>query len=390
MKRILPLTVGALVVLVALAAGAGLTVYFVVIPHFFPPPPPPPPFTAGELEDMQAKPDKVAAEISRIVDCFESDDVVIRIQAAETLKVVGAKAVDPVRAKLKSKNAEARFTAALTLAFIGPDARDAADDLLACLGDDSPAVRHKSVYALGKIGVKSPAVLDGLLKALEDKNEDVTTTASEALENFGAPGKEALPTLKRLAGKNAPPAARTPALKLLGKMGPDAIPAFRELLKTSDTLDTITIIQAVGPLGKDAKPMLPDLQAHMVKNRHWDAEDEMLGIFKKCGADGANGLTDVLKKLNAPDDGRTTSALKALGEIGPDAKVAVPYLIELLKERESLRLPVLQCLGDIGPAAKDAIPAVEALVQNPPRNDDPAVIALRRMGMMVKAPLKGP
>jgi hypothetical protein len=56
----------------------------------------------------------------------------------------------------------------------------------------------------------------------------------------------------------------------------------------------------------------------------------------------------------------------------------------LLYDREALRPQILQCLGDIGPAAKLAIPDVESMIKN--RNDpsDPAIVALRRMGKNVK------
>jgi HEAT repeat protein len=50
-----------------------------------------------------------------------------------------------------------------------------------------------------------------------------------------------------------------------------------------------------------------------------------------------------------------------LGEMGPDARVAVPALIELLKDKD-LRVEAAAALGEIGPDAKAALPAMmEAL-----------------------------
>ncbi|MBU4502509.1 MAG: HPr family phosphocarrier protein, partial [Nanoarchaeota archaeon] len=57
------------------------------------------------------------------------------------------------------------------------------------------------------------------------------------------------------------------------------------------------------------------------------------------------------------------AAAEVLGNIGPEAKEAVPYLIEALKD-ESLyvRLAAAEALGNIGPEAKEAVPyLIEAL-----------------------------
>src|SRR5262245_16393192 len=53
------------------------------------------------------------------------------------------------------------------------------------------------------------------------------------------------------------------------------------------------------------------------------------------------------------------SVILTLGEIGPDAKAAVPLLIEALKD-ENLHYEAVVALGDIGPEAKAAVPALLA------------------------------
>jgi HEAT repeat protein len=347
------------------------------------------PISYEEMEKLQDKPEEAAAEIPRIVACFERNDETLRAQAAETLSKIGPKAVDPVREKLKSWNPKVRFWAVQTLALIGSDAADASDDVLACLNDDDADVRYKAVYALGKLGVKSDAVLDGLVKALGDKNNNVKTTAIDVLGKIGPPSQDSLPMLAKLADKESPAEVRTLAIKLLGQIGKPAVPTFKELLKNADTLDTIALIQAIAALGPDARPLLSELQAIMIKKRFWDAEEEMVGTFKKCGPDGAAGLASVLKALHdpesrdfAPNDERSKTLLKEIGEMGAQAKSAVPLLIELLQERDSLRPQILDALGGIGPAASAAIPAVEALLKDAALAE-PARTALRRMGKIV-------
>jgi HEAT repeat protein len=311
----------------------------------------------------------------------------MRAQASEALKKVGAPAVDPLRAQLKVKIPAVRFWVAQTLGAIGPDAAGAADDLLESMQDEDAEVRYKAVYAVGRVGVKTDRATAGLLKALEDRDERVTETALAVLDEMGAPPQAALPTLGKLAGKESPESVRHSAIKLLGKMGEPAVPTLKVLLKETTPNDSADLARAIAQLGLHAKPMLPDLQLIMLSNGWFGVELELVGTFKKCGADGADGLASVLKKVSDPktpqyDPGRGAILLKGLGEMGAEAKSAVPTLIGLLKERQ-LRPEVLETLGDIGPAASAAIPDVERLLDEPGINM-PARIALRRMGKIDK------
>ena len=54
-----------------------------------------------------------------------------------------------------------------------------------------------------------------------------------------------------------------------------------------------------------------------------------------------------------------------LGEIGPEAKAAVPALTELLKDNSTSMQEILaEALGKIGPNAKDVVPAITELLQD--------------------------
>ena len=58
-------------------------------------------------------------------------------------------------------------------------------------------------------------------------------------------------------------------------------------------------------------------------------------------------------------------AAEALGGIGPEAKTAVPALIEALKnEHEYVRATVALALGGIGPEAKAAAPALKEALKD--------------------------
>jgi hypothetical protein len=61
--------------------------------------------------------------------------------------------------------------------------------------------------------------------------------------------------------------------------------------------------------------------------------------------------------LKSTDINIRREAARALGEIGPEAKDAVPELVEALGD-EDVDLIAVWTLGQIGPAARAAVPAI--------------------------------
>jgi HEAT repeats len=381
----------------------------------------PAPFKYDQLvEMMDAKDAPADSEIPKLIACFDRGDEDLRVIASEALARIGAPAVEPLRKMLKDKDGKVRFYCVHTLARLGPAAAPAAGDLVARLKDSDSDVRFKSAFALGQLGVHSDTVIEGLANALDDSDSDLSRTAVESLEKIGPP---ALPRMYRIVGDakdptrarlmdalekiGSPPAdalpvlvklandpndlVRQPAFKLLAQLGKPAVPTFKELLKKPKPFDVMALPHAVAILSPDdAKELLPELQIFLVENRFWDAEPQLMGTLKKCGPDGAQTLTNLLITLQDP---RAEIALRTLGEMGADAKVAVPTMVVLLKEHSGLQAQILDALGDIGPAARDkAAPAVEVLLAKQ-GNADPVLAekartALVRMGVFQKTPAK--
>jgi hypothetical protein len=224
----------------------------------------------------------------------------------------------------------------------------------------------------------------------------------DTLEKIGSPPAAQLPLLAGLT-KDANESVRHNAIKLLCKLEPaePAVPILKELLqdkkllKREGDVDFDVIVRAMVPLGKKAEPLLPELQAVMIANYHWNAEEQLMATIKQCGSTGAKTLTNVLKALYdpkaAPDaEGaqRPEIVVRRLGEMGSAAKDSVPMLVEILKTRGPLQPHILDALGDIGPAARaDAAAAVEMLLVKEAQNPvlaDKARTALLRMGVFQK------
>src|SRR5262245_39299673 len=108
--------------------------------------------------------------------------------AAVALGRIGKSSVTPVCKALKDDSPAVRRLAALTLAFVGSDAADAAPLLAERLGDDSFLVRRMVVRALTLIQPPAKGVLEPLLKTIAtDTDADVCRLASAALGKIGKP-----------------------------------------------------------------------------------------------------------------------------------------------------------------------------------------------------------
>ncbi len=115
---------------------------------------------------------------------------------------------------------------------------------------------------------------------------------------------------------------------------------------------------------------------HLIEARDMEG---LIGI----GGPAVPALRDL---LNDPDDSVRGCAAQILGKIGPEARAAVPSLIRAIHRSDPAPKPnglvreVVESLGEIGPAAKAAIPALNDLLDNAGDDDFDVVLALNRIG----------
>ncbi len=105
-----------------------------------------------------------------------------------------------------------------------------------------------------------------------------------------------------------------------------------------------------------ARDAVPHLIARL-KDPNPSVRRAAAGDLGQIGAEAKDAvphLVDLL--LKDPDKGVRRAAASSLGQIGPAAKDAVPHLVELLKDPDAdVRRAAAGALGGIGAAAKDAI-----------------------------------
>ncbi len=205
-----------------------------------------------------------------------------------------------------------------------------------------------------------------LLRALTDPSEARRVAAARALATLGDAGALAAPALAR-ALDDPSHAVRVAAAWALGDSGPggtSAVPRLRALLEDPDPLQRAGAAHALGEIGDAAKPAVQQLIAHFAdgdEHVRWSAADAV-GKLKPETADLAP-LLRLLRDASGPGRGL---AAEALGRVGPEARAAVPQLIEAAFDtRVDVRWRAVWALGRMGPAAAAAVPLLRRALQDP-------------------------
>jgi HEAT repeat protein len=235
------------------------------------------------------------------------------------------------------------------LGVLGPGEKEAIQKLfpplIALLRDAGTRIRPdawiREAYYSPQRGISN-------YSALQARNEKLRIAAIQALANFGEEAARAVPDLVE-ALHDDDPLVRAHAIGALGSIGPKAkaaVPSLIGVLRSKERLRTT-------PAWVDDTATRPH------------------------GFQGSSPQRDTLSEL----------AVKALGSIGPDARAAVPSLIELLDDQYVyLRLASADALGEIGPSEPSVLPALTR-VMNESLDDDLTRTAAQALGQIGEAAL---
>lgn len=215
-------------------------------------------------------PDAKAA-VPELIAAIQNQE--IRRQAIDALGIIGDASPDVVKALiagLKNDRMHIRVASARALARMGPKAKDAVEPLkafgqLSKQGENATTANVWAAAAIYKLGVDTDANLKLFVAAMKNSSpagKEGRLAAMDAAELLGPSIKSVLPDLTDALTDTTPISQFDPtpvrqrAVKALGKMGPaakDAVPKLTALLKESNVLLKLTVIDSLGQIGPDAK-----------------------------------------------------------------------------------------------------------------------------------------
>jgi RNA polymerase sigma factor (sigma-70 family) len=238
---------------------------------------------------------------------------------------------------------------------------------------------------LGKIGAEAlPVLVDELKKGEKNSRRFVLY----ALPGFYGGAKAAVPAVRE-ALKDVDPDVRNWAITaLLSIDDGTSVTALADLMKDNDVSVRFHALEALSQFGPKAKAATPKLLEAVVKDAAPRCRRQALAALKFVKPDAKTVVPTLREALRDEDPDLRLNAISFLGELGPEAKEAVPDLIAALKKVKddkdrSERLRIIDVLGNMGPAAKEAIPVLTEMMSrigsNDPHTRNRAVDALAKI-----------
>jgi HEAT repeat protein len=376
----------------------------------------------GQLGPVANSPASSSQAIQALAELVKSEHGSNRIVAAEALAYVAGRdasapangeepgsrgsrlAISTLADVVRSHDLNPRIQAATALGRIGPDAKEAVPALAEAVDSADPVLRLEAAIALAHIGADVPGLLPVLLEVVHDRAHSSRARAIDALGDVACANASAgggpsaprasltnavTPALVRILWEERPERIR--AAEVLGRMGAsakDAVPTLTNILKGSDPQLRIQAALALWKIDrrtKQAVPVLVDaLKSPLLPPRTSAAIPGRFGAF------------------NTTSVPICQQAAEALGQMGPDARAAVPVLTAYLKDDQlssyhpyyalalskidrqaaGAAVPALiavldgkahaisrqeaaRALGEIGAQARAAVPALRKAVTDP-------------------------
>src|SRR5205823_12533375 len=134
---------------------------------------------------------------------------------------------------LKDPAGEVRLATCVTLVRFGARSKQAVPALADLLTTDkSNEVRAKVAEALSQIGAEAVLAVPQLARALADPQPDVRRWSALALSKIGADAASARQALIKVLKDEKDKSVRDYAVRALGQMGKDAVPALVECVRS--------------------------------------------------------------------------------------------------------------------------------------------------------------
>jgi len=273
-----------------------------------------------------------------------------------------------------------------------------------------------ALSALAQLHPPGRLVLPALRRHLTATNPIESGNALSIVSYLGDGLKDAIPFLMDAlrSGDGRKRSCAYHALRLLGPKAKSAVPTLIDLMAAETnrlSLDPNVFAPAItlGKIGSNAAPALPIVKEWLASATDWGIQCGLSSILFQIDDRETNALAFLMNGLtnHEPSNLRWVAAL-ALGEIGPGARAAAPYVWDSIESgsetlvREAPRLferlgvspvtikPNLKGLLDVG-NPQTRFDAAAALLQMDPNDRDAqeALINFLRVGPAFAEPAMG-
>ncbi|MEE8450855.1 MAG: HEAT repeat domain-containing protein [Thermoguttaceae bacterium] len=248
-----------------------------------------------------------------------------------------------------------------------PDNRSI-DELVECLGAESPIQRLNAAKALGE---KGPEAIGAILRSLDDDDWRVRRGGTDALAAMETPDTKAIGRLIRLA-KDENGWVRDGVAIALGKFGDDAAPAAEVLAGLCADEESWVRYSAIGSLKsvtKDPEILLPAAVALIrVPDTCWRARGTAVGLLGQYGEGYKPATAALFHLMEHPSEGMwcsIPSAVDVLLKLGTAPEAVQRAILKLGRRDEwSYRRLAASLAVKHMAESKSTLPLLKDLAEN--------------------------
>lgn len=271
---------------------------------------------------------KDTIRITGLLNSLKSRQPAVRRQAVRALSEQNLEPPIALRQfgkTIEDEDTGVRVSSVQAMEKIGPDALPV---LLQALASHCRRVRREAVWALGRLGPAAEPAVAPLISALQDRDPKVCQGAARALGLIGPKAAAAAPGLLALLADTNYLLCRMAAWAL-GQIGPAGVPALIQALAAPDLFVRCEAAWGLAQLGSAASAAVGALVAVL-------RSEKAACLYKQTEApleEEQPHLLETTPVFIAPRKGTSEAfclaAIKALGDIGPAAREAIPDLLHL-------------------------------------------------------------
>ncbi len=324
----------------------------------------------------------VPALIDTLKDCY------VRWSSADALVKIGPASIPSLKHAVKNSKDTCGKYAAAVLEKMNRGEEETAPAAAVNHKSEDKEPERKSLTAAEIKDTKKQEAVPELIKMLETKDIALRIKAMAALENKGPEASAAVPVLIRMLKKEDDYFIRSLAAYVLEQTGlqtKEYVHSVIEMLYDPDGFNRWNAVRILAETGEAEIPLLINVlgernltvqsgASEALTNKGYAAVPDLMAAFKDNGSDlyrsgrianilseiGPPAVPALIEELKNPDKNIQAGAADVLREIGPEAKDAVPALIQLFNDRgwvtDDIRRTAAYALGEIGPASKGVVP----------------------------------
>ncbi|MBZ0266128.1 HEAT repeat domain-containing protein [bacterium] len=269
-------------------------------------------FTGCSLEEPKSN-DNIPVRV--YLKRLKSDREATVEKALNEIGEIGGPATPYILEKWEKASDEEKIIYCKAIYRIGPGAAAAVPTLIEELNSLEELVIAHAALGLAGIGPAAAPAVDKLTALLRSSDTSTQANVLLALGNIGPAAASSLPRVKEAAFREK---TRSAAIVAMSKMGPKAVNAMSEWLKSDEVSKVIIACEVLGGMGANASEALPLItKAFDSKDpRAREAAALAIGATKEKGI---VVLPQMIDALNEQDSRVRASIINAITELGPDA-----------------------------------------------------------------------